>query len=255
MDRATVTVSIADVHAPFQDDRAVELACIVIQALQPDRVVHHADGVDFYQLSSFDKDPDRTTRLQDDLDTAYRVNETLNSAAPEAEWLYLNDGNHERRLWRYLARNPELFQLEVLRLDNLLRLDKLGWRLVEPVEMLEKRLLFVHGERASKHAGWSVKAELERRWYQQSILMGHSHKIGCYTARGPRQAVGGWEVGCLCTLEPEYMRNPNWMQGLAVVTSSNAPDSNHTFSVEQVVFTGTERSRRCFFRGKEFVAR
>ena len=195
----TTVVALGDVHAPYQDDRAIALACKLLEAVNPQWVVHLADGIDFYQLSSFDKEPDRLLQLQDDLDVAYSVNKTLNSAAPDAAWFYLNDGNHEKRLWRYLCRHPEIAQLAVLDLANLLRLDDLHWTLSEPVCYLGSRLELTHGESYSKHAGWGAKKELERRFFQQSVLMGHTHKVGQYTARGPRHVVAGWEVGCLCT--------------------------------------------------------
>ena len=84
--------------------------------------------------------------------------------------------------------------------------------------------------------------------------MGHTHKIGQITARGPRLMVAGWEIGCLCTLEPDYRPNANWQQGLAVITLSEQ-SSVHAFSVEQVTFTGRGRVRRAYFRGNEFVVK
>ena len=250
----TTIVALGDVHAPYHDGRAIELACGLLVAVKPDVVIHLADGIDFYQLSSFDKEPDRVLELQDDLDQAYAVNKTLLSAAPAAEWLYLDNGNHERRLWRYLTRHPEIAGLEVLNLANLLRLSDLRWELVPEYEVLAKRLVLTHGESYSKHAGWGAKKELEKRYYQQSVVMGHTHKIGSITARGPRLMVAGWEVGCLCTLEPDYRANPNWQQGLAVITLSEQSNV-HSFAVEQITFTGTGRIRRAFFRGQEFVVK
>lgn len=243
--------NIGDTHSPYHDQYAVELACVLLEAIKPDEVIHHADGIDFYALSSFDRDPDRVLMLQDELDRAYAVNKQLNSAALEAEWYYLADGNHERRLWRYLTRHPEIAGLEVLKLSNLLRLDDLGWALVDEIEYLARRLVCIHGQKVSKHAGWGVKGELEKRFFQQSVVMGHTHKIGTYTARGPRLAVGGWEIGCLCTLEPDWQRNANWMQGMAVTTISETPNVHH-FSVEPIVFSGTGKTRRAFFRGNEY---
>lgn len=250
----TTILALGDIHSPYHDPRAVELACRLLEAIQPEVVIHLADGVDFYQLSTFDRDPDRLLQLQDDLDKAYSVHKDLALSAPEADWLYLDNGNHERRLWRYLTRHPEIAGLEVLSLASLLRFGELGWTLVPEYEALAKRLVFTHGEAYSKHAGWGAKKELEKRYYQQSVIMGHTHKIGQITARGPRLMVAGWEIGCLCTLEPDYRTNANWQQGLAVVTLSEQP-STHAFSVEQVTFTGTGRARRAFFRGNEYVVK
>lgn len=246
---------LGDTHCPYQDDCAVDLACLLLEAFEPDEVIHLADGVDFYALSPFDRDPDRVLRLQDELDVSFTVNKRLKSTAPDASWIYLSSGNHEKRLWRYLTRHPEICGLRVLKLESLLRLDELGWALGGwEREYLSKRLVVTHGEKYSKHAGWGVKRELETRFFQQSVAIGHTHKIGCYTARGPRLCVGGWEIGCLCTLEPDWQPNANWMQGMAFLTTSDTAGV-HTFSIEQAVFTGTGRIRRTIFRGQEYIAR
>jgi len=250
-----IIAALGDTHAPYQDDLAVDLACQILEAAKPDEVVHLSDGVDFYALSSFSRDPDRVLQLQDELDVGYEVHKRLASAAPAAEWYYCGDGNHERRLYRYLTKHPEMYGLRALRLDKLLRLDDLGWLTGEDgKEFLSRRLQLTHGEHASKHAGWGVKRELEKRLFQQSVVMGHTHKVGAYTARGPRLCVGGWEVGCLCTLDPDWQRNANWMQGMAIIITTETAGVHH-FGVEQVTFSGRGKVRRAFFRGNEFVAK
>lgn len=251
-----IIAALGDTHAPYQDDKAVDLACQILEAVKPDEVVHLSDGVDFYALSSFDRDPDRVLQLQDELDTGYEVHKRLASAAPDAEWYYCGGGNHERRLYRYLTKHPEMYGLRALRLDKLLRLDDLGWSTGEDgKEFLGRRLQLTHGEHYSKNAGWGVKRELEDRAYQQSVVMGHTHKIGKTTRRGPRLCVGGWEIGCLCTLEPEYRRNANWQQGMAIITTTDILGLHH-FAVEPLEFVGRGKgARRVIFRGNEFVAK
>ena len=120
---------IGDIHNPYADDRAIDLTCHLLEAFQPDEVCNVGDGFDFYQLSPFDQDPARRLAIQDDLDISFEVNKRLKSAAPRADWYYI-EANHERRLWRYLTRHPELYNLDALKLENLLRLDELGWTLI-----------------------------------------------------------------------------------------------------------------------------
>ena len=107
-----------------------------------------------------------------------------------------------------------------------------------------------HGSRVSKHSGQSARMALESDMHQRSVLIGHSHRQGVYMARGPRLLVGGWEVGCLCDLNPEYMRHPNWQQGLAFVTTG----TGHSFTVELVTFVGTGRVRKAVWRCDEYTA-
>jgi predicted phosphodiesterase len=246
---------VSDTHAPYQDGRAIELACRIIQDFQPDELVHLADGIDFYALSTFSRDPGRVLNLQEEVDQAYAVNMTLASACPEANHIYLDSGNHEKRLSAYLRKHPEMHGLDVLDLPKLLRLEESGWTLGSPErEYLAGRLVLMHGHRVSKNAGWSVKRILEERLWQQSVVMGHSHRIGNCMATGARLLVGGWEVGCLCDLEPEWgPRHKNWQQGMATITIPNTSRS-HCFGVEQVVFVGSARRRRAVWRGQVYIA-
>ena len=242
---------VADTHAPFQDSRAIALACELIADFAPDEVVHLADGVDFYAVSSFDRDPERVTRLQEELDAAIMVNKIIASSAKSAEHYYLESGNHEARWIRYLHKHPEISGLDALRFDSLLKLSETGWELGgEDREYCAGRLVLTHGKRVSKHAGTSARFALENEMHQRSVIIGHSHRQGVVMESGPRLMVGGWEVGCLCELEPEYVRHPNWQQGIAFVTTG----SGHSFGVELITFVGNGRVRRAIWRGKEYTA-
>jgi len=243
--------AIADTHAPFQDKRAIELACKLIEAFKPDELVHLADGSDFYAVSSFDRDPERVNQLQEELDEAYETNKTLASAAPDAERFYVESGNHEARWIRWLHKHPEINGLRALEFANLVRLEESGWQLggMER-EYCTGRLVLRHGKRVSKHSAYSARMALEDQFFQQSVLIGHSHRQGTFMARGPRLMVGGWEIGCLCELEPLYTRHPNWQQGIAFVTTG----TGHSFGVELITFTGKGRKRRAIWRGQEYEA-
>ena len=48
-----------DEHFPFQNDRAREVALKIVQDFGPDVVPAGSDGLDFYKLSRFDRDPAR----------------------------------------------------------------------------------------------------------------------------------------------------------------------------------------------------
>jgi len=246
----TKIAMVADTHAPFHDPYAVELACKLIQAFEPDELVHLADGVDFYAVSSFDRDPERINQLQQELDAAFEVNQQLSSAASTAECYYLETGNHEARWLRYLHKHPEINGLRALEFLNLLRLTESGWQLGgEEREYCAGRLTLRHGRRVSKHAGTSARYALDDEMHQRSVIIGHSHRQGVIMERGPRLLVGGWEVGCLCQLEPEYARHPNWQQGVGFVTTG----TGQSFGMELVTLTGNRRRKRAIWRGEEYT--
>jgi len=241
---------VADTHAPYHDQRAIDLACVLIQEFVPDELVHLADGQDFYSVSSFDRDPERVIRLQDELDKGFEVNKTLASAAPDAERYYLESGNHEARWIKYLHKHPEISGLRALEFENVLRLEESGWKAGGlDREYCGGRLVLKHGKRISKYAGQSARFALEEEMHQRSVVIGHSHRQGFIPETGPRLLVSGWEVGCLCELEPEYMRHPNWQQGMAFITTG----TGHSFGIELALFIGRGRTRLTYFRGKEFT--
>src|SRR2546425_4815917 len=115
----------SDIHFPYEDKIAWALAKQVLTALKPDVLFLGGDIVDFYPVSSFDKDPARKQDLQKELDQTSAELTELHTAAPNAEVFY-QEGNHENRLQRYLwKRAEELAPLRSLALPELLSFKKL----------------------------------------------------------------------------------------------------------------------------------
>ena len=94
-------IVINDVHVPHQNTRMINNLVKLIEDEQPDEIILNGDMVDFYDLSSFDKDPNRTQNLQQELDILYQMLLVFRAACPEAKIVYI-EGNHEDRLKRYL---------------------------------------------------------------------------------------------------------------------------------------------------------
>jgi predicted phosphodiesterase len=250
-------VAFSDIHAPFQDGRAVDLLCQIIEHVKPNAILNLGDWIDFYSLSRFDREPKRILRLQDELDKAFEIGRKINDANVGGAEVIVLQGNHEDRLSRYLNKHPEISSLSVLKFDRLLRLDELGWKSTDDedrVSYISGRLRFKHGEYARKGSGRSAFAELDGVRFQISTISGHSHRLGNYYTRGPRHLVGGWETGCLCSLNPNWgNKEPDWHHGCVVVEISEQ-QGIHGFQPYTIAFTG-KRPKRAMFWGKEFVAR
>ena len=72
-----------------------------------------------------------------------------------------------------------------------------------------------HGDIIRKHSGYTAKAMYDK--YGGCGIHGHSHRGGVYY-KTKRDGVYGWtENFCLCSLQPDYMRNPDWHQGFSLV--------------------------------------
>ena len=46
---------------------------------------------------------------------------------------------------------------------------------------------------------------------------GHTHRLAKYIARKAGRKFIWLETGCLCSMQPEYMLNPNWQQGFGMI--------------------------------------
>lgn len=244
-----------DEHYPYQDENARQLALKIVEDFNPNVRICGSDGMDFYAVSSFDKNPDalRDGGLQREIDMWMAGQREWNDAAPDAYKFFLV-GNHEARLARYLYRHPELFDLEALRLPNLLRLKELDiaweWEKKDAANLeisFYGRLLIRHGEVVRKHSAYTAKAELEREFYAISTMTGHTHRGGSHfvtTRAGLRQA---HECFCLCRLDPPYLQNPNWQQG--IVLAEVSPEG---LSVEPIPFYERGGKLTANWRGKTY---
>ena len=160
--------------------------------------------------------------LQDEIDLWRKGQEEWRSAYPEASVYFLRS-NHDDRLQKYLMRHPEMYDLRALQLPALLGLDALGieWEQQKGENanyelVIENRLLITHGEIARKYSAYTARATLEREGL--SLLMGHTHRGGSYYLQTRTGVIQAHECFCLCLLNPGYVRNPNWQQGLALAT-------------------------------------
>jgi hypothetical protein len=212
-------VKLCDWHVPFHDPRAVEVALRFTEQIQPAIII--IDEIhDFYALSRFDKDPTRKHALQEELDTCTAYFARLRRVCPKSRIILLQS-NHLDRLRKYLwVKAEELSGLRALRLEELLGLKAHNIEYMDVYEHPSKdpraRFLFKHGNRISKHSGYTARSEMEQEG--MSGMSGHSHRLAAHyaTRRG-----GGYvwiEGGCLCDLNAEYVDGiTNWQHGVGLV--------------------------------------
>ena len=232
-------VFLPDIHAPFQDDRAIELACKIIELVKPVTIIYLGDNVDWHQISKFDKDPIRLLGLQAEIDKFHEIDRMVSSAAGKQVRRYYILGNHEDRLRRYQSEHPEVSQVRGLQFDSLLGLGPTfqtipNLQLVEGEINWRDKFIAKHGKIVSKWSAWS--AQKEHMAEHQNGISGHTHRAGDYymTQRGRTQK---WtESGCLCSLEPIYMRNPNWQHAITV-SYFNGDGKNDFFHTNLIVFS------------------
>lgn len=203
-------VVLSDIHFPYQDDKAIKAALNFIKTNPVDTIILNGDILDFYDVSSFDKDPDRINSLQEEINLAQKFFKKLRDLSPNGRIVFVK-GNHEQRIERYLKKHPELYSLDALKLPNLLGLDKFN------IEYKDKgfklgSLKIIHGDMVRKFSGYTARGELEK--HDSSGISSHTHRGAAYYYRTPERYLAWFESFCLCDLNPEYINEPNWQAGI-----------------------------------------
>jgi len=220
---------INDTQNPYQDAESMGLMERFLQDIEFHYLIYNGDIADFYQISKFDKNPKKTADLQADLDNTRAMLYHHKKLFPDAKGKWL-DGNHEDRWRKFLwTKAPEASGLRCLTIPKLFHLDDYAIDYI-PYEqglMVNGVFLILHGTIASVHSGYTAKRMYEK--HGGCGVSGHSHRGGVFYKRDRFGTWGWWENFCLCHLNPDYVKNPNWVQGFSLVHFQG-----HRFNVEQI---------------------
>jgi predicted phosphodiesterase len=209
---------LSDIHFPYQDNKALELALEYGIQKKANAVYLNGDILDFYQCSRFTKD----RRLRDmagelEMGRAFLklVQDTFKCP------IYYKIGNHEKRYEDYLMiKAPELLGIDDFKLEQLLRFREFGVTLVKDKQMaLAGKLPILHGH--EWYGGFAPPVNPARGLFlkaKESALVGHHHRTSEHTEKTlGGKVVACHSTGCLCGLEPEYAPYNNYNHGFAFV--------------------------------------
>ena len=141
-----IILFVSDIHAPFQDNRAVRAIISFGKWLKPDKIIFIGDIIDFYAISRFSKDPIRAIRLQNEIDETISILKAFRDEFPKVEMIYLK-GNHEQRLQKYLwSKASEISRLRNMTLESLLELNSFGIKYEEKGRVKFRNLVIKHGD-------------------------------------------------------------------------------------------------------------
>jgi hypothetical protein len=208
---------IGDLQIPYHDADILGLTEDFLIEIQPDFLVYNGDVFDFYALSDFDKNPNRINRMQDEINIARAILRRHKMILPKAKKKFTL-GNHEDRLRRFLwTRARELATLDCLTVEELFKLKEYDIELIayEQGLMVNDIFLIIHGNIASVHSGYTAKRMFER--HGGCGITNHCHRGGSFYKRDRFGVWGWWENFCLCHLNPDWIKNPNWVQGFSLV--------------------------------------
>jgi len=210
------TVVFGDVHLPCQNDSAIRTLFAHIKKNKPDRIIINGDLMDMWELSSFDKVPKGSKSFVEEVKLTQAFLGQLKSIS-DCQITYL-EGNHDYRLRKYLIGvAPELCELEALDLETILKLEDLDIEYVglpddcskfQDNYVIDQNFYVGHFNAVRGFSGATAKTLVEK--YGVNIIQAHVHRGGVYYKR---LITGGIEGYCMCNLNPNYMRNPNWQAG------------------------------------------
>lgn len=207
-----------DIHIPFHDLTALNIAVSHLLEKQVDVIILGGDVIDCYQLSNFEKDP-RERSFKYEIDTAKSFFAELRTVF-NGRIIYL-EGNHDNRVERFFRqRAPELLDIEVLSLPELLNLRGFGIEWVNNKRVIRLgKLNIVHGHEFGNQIfspvnparGLYIKAKC-------NVIAGHHHQTSEHTENDIEGNVtGAWSVGSLCDPHPKYKPLNKWNHGFAWV--------------------------------------
>lgn len=252
MTKYKTAMVLPDIHVPYEDAQSIDLLIKVAKEIKPDSFVQLGDIVDFYPISHYKKDPDRSsgTNLQHELDRTRDLIARFAAIAP----ITILQGNHEERLAKYLMEKaPGLCGLRALTVPKLLGIDNKTCFYKQKGGVHLGKLLLLHGnevsDRGVAYSGGTCRKGVEK--LNMSVGIGHIHRLGQFFVTSAGQGTqSGYEFGCLCERDVEYMSFSNWQLGFGLVTYTDCGDKD--FNVELVEIKEAKKGRRCVVRGKEY---
>ncbi len=206
----------ADVHFPYHDQDALEIYLEQVDKIKPKIIIINGDLLDFYQLSTWQKDP-RKRSIDYELELAINYFNMLHTICPNSKIIY-KYGNHEERYNNYIMQHaPELFKLEYIQLGNLIKSKlKFDIDIVENKRIIKiKHLNIIHGHEYKFSISNPVNPARGLFLRTKKIsLCNHFHQTSEHNESTiSNEIISTWSGGCLCDLHPEYMPLNKWNHG------------------------------------------
>lgn len=222
---AKTYVILSDVHVPYQDARAIQVVCDVMQDLRPHGIVLNGDILDLEEISRHNAGSVahlEGKRLAQTFTAGNKFLDQIDKAAgTRCKEKYFVYGNHEHRFQRWVESgdNAVFADDEAVDIAHRLRLAQRGYVAYKDYPVAHVRLgklLVTHGQYTGKYP---AAKHMER--YQTSVLVGHTHTVQTYHAStwdGQRVA---YCQGYLADPDSEAMKYAPppkaWQQGFSVV--------------------------------------
>ena len=218
----TRLVILSDAQIPFIDEPLLAAVLRFVDDFKPNDLIINGDWIDAYEISDFDKRPQRLFDLQTEFEQAGDTIDDLRSRIAPKGKVWWIDGNHEERINRTIWRHAQGFAFMAGDIVSGLALEARTAGYVPYGKHIDYLGFTVtHGNYVSQHSAYTAKKHADR--YHSSGCNGHTHRAGSYSYRDGRGKSHTWfEIGCLCRMDLEYVRGvANWQQAFMCGTVMN----------------------------------
>lgn len=209
----------SDLHFPFQDNQAIEIAVNYGIKQDVDTILLNGDIIDFHAISRWQSDP-RSRDLKYELESTRKFLKWLRKKFPKALILY-KLGNHDIRLEDYLINKaPELLDTNIWEVEKLMNFDELKIVKINSLDYIKLgKLKVIHGHEYKQ--GFVAPVNPARGLFlrtKESCLQSHVHRTSEHTEKTiAGKIIVCYSIGCLSDLTPDYNRYNNYNLGFAIV--------------------------------------
>jgi len=209
---------ISDLHFPYQHNQAITSALEYGLKKNVNFILINGDLLDFAAISRHEKEW-RQRSPYEEFESARQFLRELRKAFPKARVIF-KEGNHDERWEKWLyVKAPELFNDPEFQLEVRLRLGELKMEIVKdrrPVSI--GKLNVLHGHEMAGSSGGVNPARSTFLKTLDNVLVGHFHRTSNHVeASFGGNVISVQSIGCLCTLNPYYMRVNKHNHGFAYI--------------------------------------
>ncbi len=265
---------------PFHDEAAMDVSLQITNWLfyndRVDGVINLGDFLDLPSQGKYEQEPAFANTTQAAFDRGHKFLQEQRAAAGPKAKLVLIEGNHDRRMEKFISINAgaawglkraNIDELPVMSIPYLLRLDEIGVEYIDAYPAgafwLTENLRAIHGHKV--RSGGSTAAAYTNADPHISTIFGHVHRQELqskttFNREGPIKSVAV-SPGCLCRVDgavPSVNGSTkidgtpatyyeNWQQGVTIVTLD--ADGQPFFELVQI------NNGSAWFRGTKFTAK
>lgn len=210
---------ISDCHVPEHNMPAIKSVLYMMDDIKFDGLVNLGDMMDFGCISHWNKTKKLTSegmKLKQDYIEGNAILDEFDKRLPQGCDKHFLFGNHDAWIYDFLEYNPMLEGM--LHPTDELHLKERGYKVYDQYNDIFRigQLNFTHGIYTGVNY---IKKHIDE--LKTNVIIGHLHgQRERYESSPAKQlSIGGYAVGCLCSMSPSYMKGrPNkWTNGFAIV--------------------------------------